>query len=83
MIKYFTKGFKLLIRAEIKQRGRELDSFKELVKKTIDDEAKAVFNPCFYARDIDQHYLSSSRSIFFTTTKSSGNSIKDFKTEKS
>ena len=33
---------------KIEQRGWKLDSFKELVKKTVDAKAKAALRPRFY-----------------------------------
>ena len=53
MIRYFREGLKPLIRAEIEQRGRKLDSFKELVEKAVDGEAKAALKPRSYARETD------------------------------
>lgn len=55
MIRYFRKGFKPSIQAEIKQRGCELDSFEELVEKAVDTKAKAALMPCSYAWETDQH----------------------------
>ena len=57
MIRYFREGLKLSIRAEIDKRGRELDSFGELVNKAKDAEARAALRPHAYARDTDQYYL--------------------------
>ncbi len=45
----------------MEQRGRELDSFEELVKKAKDAEAKAALRPRAYAQDTDQYYLRSNR----------------------
>lgn len=61
----------------MEQRGRELDSFKELIEKAVNAEAKATFRPCFYARETDQYCFRRSRPILSTTTKSQGNSMKD------
>ena len=60
IICYFRKGLRPLIRVEMEQRGQELNSFEELVKKTIDAKAKAALRPCSYAREIDEHYFRSS-----------------------
>ena len=54
MIRYFGEDLKLSIRAEMEQRGRELDSFEELVEKAKDVETKAALRPRAYARDTDQ-----------------------------
>lgn len=45
MIWYFRKSFRPSIRAEIEQRGQELNSFKELSEKIKDTEAKAALWP--------------------------------------
>ena len=37
----------------MEQRGRELDSFEELVEKAVDAEAKAVLRPRSYAYETD------------------------------
>ena len=49
MIWYFQKDLRPSVRVEIEQRGRELTSFKELVKKAVDAEAKAALWPRSYA----------------------------------
>ena len=50
---YFQKSLRPSVRVEIEQCGRELDSFKELVKKTVDAEAKAALQPRSYACETD------------------------------
>ena len=57
MIWYFRKVLRLSVIVEMEQRGRELDSFEELVEKVVDAEAKAALRPCSYARKTDQHCL--------------------------
>ena len=61
MIWYFWEGLRPSVRIKIDQRGRELDSFKELVKNIVDAETKAALRPHSYARKTDQHYLRGSR----------------------
>ena len=55
MIWYFRESLCPSLRVEIEQRGWELDSFEELVKKTVNAEAKASLRPRSYARKTDQH----------------------------
>ena len=43
MIRYFQEGFRPSVKVEMKQRGRKLNNFEELVEKTVDAEAKAAF----------------------------------------
>ena len=60
MIRYFREGLRPSVRVEMEQRGRELDSFEELVEKAVDAEAKAALRPRSYARETDQHCLQGS-----------------------
>ena len=81
MIRYFPKGLCPSIRMKMKQYGRELDNFEELVKKTINVEAKAALRPRSYARKTDQHcFWSSWPSIAKASTQSQ--SMKDPRFEK-
>lgn len=41
LIRFFREGLKPLVKAQMEQRGRELDSWEEIVEKAIDAEAKA------------------------------------------
>ena len=61
MIWYFQKGLRPSIRVKIEQHGQELNSFKELVKKAVNAEAKAALRPRSYACKTDQHCLQDSR----------------------
>ena len=42
MIRYFLKGLKPFIRAQIDARGRDLNSWVEVVEKAINAEVKAM-----------------------------------------
>ena len=53
-IRFFRKDFRLLIKAQIKWWGREDDSWKEFVKKTIDAKTKASLQPQSIICKIDQ-----------------------------
>ena len=57
MIWYFREGLRPSVRVKMEQRGQELNSFKELVEKAVDAEAKAALQPRFYACKIDQYCL--------------------------
>ena len=63
MIWYFWKGLRSSVKIDMEQRGQELDSFKKLVKKTVDAKAKAALRPRSYARKTNQHFLRGSRPI--------------------
>ena len=45
----------------MEQRGQELDSFEELVKKAVNAEGKAALRPLFYACKTDQYCIRKSR----------------------
>ena len=42
MIKYFWKSLKFSVQAKIEQPSHKLDSFKELIQKIVDIEAKTA-----------------------------------------
>lgn len=56
LIRFFCEGLKPLIKAQMEQRGQELDSWDELVEKAIDAKAKDGLQPILIVRKIDQHY---------------------------
>ena len=64
MIRYFREGLKPSIKAEMDQRGRELDSFEELVEKVVEAEAKAALRPASYARKTDHRCLQGTRPAY-------------------
>ena len=83
MIIYFRKGIRPSIWAEMEQRGRELDSFKEFVEKAVNTKAKAALRPRSYARETDQYCPRSSQPASSTTGKAQdqGSSMKDPRVE--
>lgn len=54
MISFFQESPKLLVRVEIEQYGREINSFDGIVEKTFDVKPKAAPKHCFYSCEIDQ-----------------------------
>ena len=48
MVRYFEKGLKLSIKAEIDKDATNLDKYKKLVAKTVKAEAKVGLQPNFY-----------------------------------
>ena len=81
MIRYFQEGLCLLLRVKIEQRSRELDSFKELVKKAVDAKVKAALRPRFYICKIDQ-YCHRGSWLSAAKTNSQGQPMKDQRVEK-
>ena len=61
MIWYFREGLRPSVRVEMEQCGRELNSFEELIEKTVDAEAKAALQPRSYARKTNQYCFRGSR----------------------
>ena len=53
MIRFFRKGLKPSIRAQLDARGRDLDSWEEAVKKAVNAEAKTMLQSSASIRDID------------------------------
>ena len=80
MIWYFREGLRPSVRVEMEQRGRELDSFEELVEKAVDAEAKAALRPRSYARETDQYCLRGSRPSA-AKASTQGQPMKDPKVE--
>lgn len=68
MICYFRKGQKPSVSAEIKERGRDLDSYEEIIEKAVDVQAKVVLRPCFSIRKTNQYCL---RGSWLATTNPS------------
>ena len=82
LIRFFREGLRPSIRAQMEQRGRELDSWTEIVEKAVDAEAQASLQPTSYIKEMDQRCLRGNRP---NSTKAStqGNSIRDPRTEES
>ena len=53
MIQYFRKSLKPFVQAQLDARGRDLDSWKEVVKKTVNTKAKTMLQSSFSTRDMD------------------------------
>ena len=70
------------MQVKMEQRGRELNSFKEIVEKTVDAKAKAALRPRSYARNTNQHCLWGSWP-FAAKTSAQGQPIKDPQIKKS
>ena len=85
LIRFFREGLKPWIKAQIEQRGRKLDSWKQLIEKTIEAEAKAGLQPFFIFREMDQRCLQGNRPAHTTVAKSqaSASSAWDPQTESS
>ncbi len=56
LIRYFWKGLRLSIRAQLDHRKRDLNGWKEVMEKAGDAEAKANLQLSFYVKDINVRY---------------------------
>lgn len=63
------KGSKPLIKAQLEQRGRELNSWDKLVEIAINAKAKASLQPTSISRKLDQHCLQGNRPAHTITEK--------------
>ena len=80
MICYFWEGLQPSVKVEMEQHGRELNSFKELVKKAGDAKAMAAIWPRFHARKTDQYCFQGSW-LSAAKTSTQGQPIKDPRVE--
>ena len=80
MIWYFREGLRPSIRVEIEQRGQELNSFEERVKKTIDAKAKTALRHHSYACKTDQHCFRASQ-LSAAKASTQGHAMKDPRVE--
>lgn len=71
LIRFFREGLKPLVKAQMEQRGREIDSWEDLVEKAIDAEAKASLQPPSSIREMDQRCPRGNRLAHTTVAKSS------------
>ena len=69
MVRYFEKGLKPSIKAEIDQDATHLDDYEELVAKAVRAEAKAGLRPSFYVREADLQVLRGSQPTHTTAHK--------------
>ena len=81
LIRIFRDGLKPSIAAQMEQRGRENDTWEELVKKTIEVEAKVSLLPSPFVRDMDQRCPQCNRPA--TMSKSQASSTRDPRDEPS
>ena len=77
LIRYFREGLKPSVKAQMEQRGREKDSWEELVEKAIDAEAKASLQPPSFLREMDQRCPRGNRPAHITMAKSQASATWD------
>ena len=78
MIWYFQKGLWPSIRAQLDVRDRDLDSWDEIVDKTVDAEAKESLQALSWTREIDSRCSQGQQP-----TKKDDKDSRDFKKNKS
>ena len=80
LCRYFYKGLRPSIRLWIDEKGRELDGWDSLVKKTTRAKAKAKMQ-AFVSRNIDPYCHQGNRTMHTITVKAQVQTIKDFGAE--
>ena len=77
ILRYFRKGLRPSILAELQNEDHELENFLQIVKKTVAVKAKANLRSRATTKDMDQYCPRDSRSVNSTAAKNQGQSIKD------
>ncbi len=83
LIRFFWEELKSCIKAEMEQRGRELDNWEEIVEKAIGAKAKADLWPVSYVKDTDHRCLYGNRPAYTTAARvqTQVSSMRDPRTE--
>ena len=61
MIQYFQEGLRLFVQAQLDAQGRDLDFWKEGVKKAVNTKAKAMLQSSFSTCKMDSRCLQKNR----------------------
>ena len=69
MIRYFEKGLKQSIKAEMNQDDSQLIDYEELIAKVMRAEAKAGLRPSSYMQETDLSYFRGNRLAHITAHK--------------
>ena len=69
MVRYFEKGLKLSIKAEINQNVTHLDNYEEIIAKATRAKAKTGLQPSFYMRETNIQVTRGSWLAFTTAHK--------------
>ena len=84
MVRYFEKGLKPSIKAEMDQNASYLDNYEELVAKTVRAKAKAGLQASFYIPETVQQVLWGNQPARTTTHKvQTQRAMKDHREDKS
>ena len=83
MLRYFRKGLKLFLLAELEYRNLELESFDQMVKKAVDVEPKLALRPYSSIKEIDQICPQGNRLVNCTVAQSQSSTMKDPRSEES
>ena len=70
MIRIFQKNLSLSVRVEMNQRGCELDSFREIIERAVNAEAKAKLRLSSNTCEMDQNYPQGNRPVQLTIAQS-------------
>lgn len=53
-MKFFRKDLKPSIKVQMEQQSQKLDSWTEIIEKTVDAMAKTSLQPALFIQEIDQ-----------------------------
>ena len=81
MLRYFRKGLKPSILAELEHWDLRLKSFDQMVKKAVDAETKLALRPRSSNKEMDQNSPRANRPANFIVAKSQSSTMKDSWTE--
>ena len=69
LIRLFQENLRPSIKAQMEQTGRELGSWKEMIEKAVDAEAKTGLQPASYIREMDHRCQRGNLPVHVTAAK--------------
>ena len=77
MLRYFWEGLKLFVFAELEHQDLDLESFDQIVKKSVNAKAKSAPLPCCSTKEMDQNRPWGNQPANSTVAKSQGSTMKN------
>ena len=77
MLRYFWKDLKPFVLAKLEYQDLKLESFNQMVKKTIDAKAKSALQSRSSTKEIDQNCPRGNQQANSTIAKCQSNTMKD------
>ena len=81
MFIYFREGLKPFVLAELEHWDLELESFNQIIKKTVSTKAKSALRPRSSIKKMDQNCPQGNQPANFNVAKSQGSTMKDPRSE--